>query len=104
VVDKLNYAVLHARGDAQEVERREMLDIFAQAHATRVRTDRNAELRSHQHDREVFVPSSHAARIELQNVDCLSLQKLLEDDPVLDVLARSYSRRGCLLPDAGVAQ
>ena len=100
MVDPLDDAVLERAADGDVVEERQVLDVLAQADAARVRADRDAELGGEQQDRDRLVDAADAARVELADVDRLGLEELLEDDPVLDVLAgrdpdRARSRAGC---------
>ena len=50
VVHVFDHSVFHRAGDAKEIEDRKMLNILAQADTTNMRTNRNAELRSHQNN------------------------------------------------------
>ena len=87
VVDVFDPTVLGRAAHGDEVEHGEVLDHLAQADAAGVRAHRHAELRCEQDDREVLVDTADAAGVDLHDVDRLGLEQLLEDDPVLDVLA-----------------
>jgi hypothetical protein len=65
----------------------QMNNVFAQAHAPGVRADGDAELGGHQQDRENLTHTSEADGIDLADVDGFGLEKLLEDHPVVRVLA-----------------
>src|SRR5882757_1651045 len=74
MIDVLDHAILKALGDADEVERRKMLYIFAETDSARVRTYRNVELCRHEQNREILVHASDAATIYLTDVDCARLE------------------------------
>src|SRR5258706_8547277 len=63
-----------------------MLHIFAQANASRVRADRDAELGGHKENRQDFVYPADAAGINLADGNGVGLKKLLEDDTILHML------------------
>ena len=93
VVDVFDPTFLERAAHGDEVEHGEMLHHLAQSDTAGVRAHRHTELRGEQDDREVLVHSPDAARVDLHDVDRLSLKQLLEDDPVLDVLARRDADR-----------
>src|SRR3546814_3592651 len=73
----------------RSIDHREVLDIFAQAHAAGVRADRQIVFRGHQQHREHFVDAAQPARVELDHVDRAFGHELFEHDAVLAHLARS---------------
>ena len=87
VVDVLDPTAFRAAAHGDEVEHGQVLDHLAEADAPGVWAHRHAELRREQEDGEVLVDPAHPAGVDLHHVDRLGLQELLEDDPVLDVLA-----------------
>src|SRR5262245_29204912 len=87
VIDVFDHAPFHRASYRDVVEHREMLHVFAQADAARVRTDGNPELRRHEDDREVLVDAAETAAVDLTEVDGLRLKQLFEDDAVRAVLA-----------------
>ncbi len=103
VIDVLDDAVLHRGGDGEEVEDGEVLDILAEADTASVRADGDVEFCGEEKDGEVFVDSGYAAGVELEDVDGLGLQKLLEHDAVVAVLAGSDADLRDFAADAGVA-
>ena len=64
-----------------------MNDVLAQTHTSGVRADRDAELGRHQQNGENLAHTSEADGVDLADVDGFSLEKLLEDHPVVCVLA-----------------
>src|SRR4029453_6823873 len=102
VIDELGDPIIHPAGHAQEVEHREMLDELAEPDAACVWTDRDSELRRHQDDRQVLVDAAETAAVDLAEVDGFSLEELLENNPVLRVLAGGDANRTYTLPDCGV--
>ena len=81
-----------------------MLHVFAQAHAPGVRTDRFTELRGHEHDGKIFVQASHSCCVNLNDVDCIRLEELLEDNPVLTALAGRNLDGADSLPNLSMSQ
>src|SRR3546814_1615572 len=87
----------------RSIDHREVLDIFAQAHAAGVRADRQIVFRGHQQHREHFVDAAQPARVELDHVDRAFGHELFEHDAVLAHLAgRDLDRRDAFT-DAAVA-
>ncbi len=64
-----------------------MLDELAEADAARVRADRHAELGRQQQDRHDLIDTRQPAGVDLAEGDGVRLHELLEDDPILAVLA-----------------
>src|SRR2546426_11021657 len=92
----LDHAVLKRAANRDVVEEREMLHIFTQANASRVRADRDAELGGHKQNRQDFVDTADTAGIDLADGNGIGLKKLLEDDAILYVLARGNANwRDC---------
>ena len=104
VVDVLDPPTLRRPADGDEVEHREVLDHLAQADAAGVRAHRHAELGGEQEDGEVLVDATDPARVDLHDVDRLGLEQLLEDDPVLHVLAGRDPDRTHGVADGAVAE
>src|SRR5690242_15873050 len=104
VVDELAHAVVEGGAYGDVVEHRHVLRVLAEADAAGVRTDRHAELRGEQDDREHLVHAAEPAAVELADVDRSGLQQLLEDDAVLHVLARGDPHRCDSVADALVAE
>ena len=78
VVDVLGHAVFEAGADADKVDHDEVVDVFAETDAARVRADRDAEPFGQQHDGQAFVDAAEAAAIELAEANRPRLYKLLE--------------------------
>src|SRR5690606_28377080 len=96
VVDVLDDAVLQRSAHAEVVEDREVLNVLAEPHAARVWTDRDTGLRCHQQYAEDLVHTAQPAGVDLTEADRVGLEKLLEDDAVLTVLAGGDPyRRDC---------
>src|SRR5581483_676935 len=104
VIDVLDVAIVDGPADRDVVEHREMLDHLAEADAARVRAHRHAELRREQQDRDVLVDATDAARVDLDDVQGAGLQHLLEQDPVVPVLATRDADRRDGAADRGVAE
>src|SRR5439155_21520026 len=68
VIDELGHAIVHAAGNGEVVEHREVLHQFAQPDATRVGANRHAELRRHQNHRQILVHAAEPATIDLAEV------------------------------------
>ena len=64
---------------------------LAQAHAARVRADRDAGLGRHEQHREDLIDATKAASVDLAHADRVGLQQLLEHHPVVDVLAGRHA-------------
>lgn len=64
-----------------------MLGIFRQSHTTGMRNNGNVEFFRHQQNGEDFVDASHAAGVNLADVNGARGEKLLEDDTILAHLA-----------------
>jgi hypothetical protein len=102
MVHVLDDAVFQRCAHTQVVEDGEVLNVFAEAHASGVRANRNAEFRRHQEDRQDLVDAAQAAGVDLTEVDGPGLHHLLEDHPVLALFAgsdadrRDGSRDGCV--------
>ncbi len=94
VLDVLEHSVLERSAHGDVVEDRYVLDVLAQSHAARVRADRHPKLRREKQDRQHLIDSTEAAGVELAEANRFGLEQLLEDDPVLAVLAgRDLDRR-----------
>lgn len=80
-------------------------DILAETDTSSVRADGDAELRRHEKDGENLVDTGKTARVDLDDVDGLGLEKLLENHPVVGVLSRGDSDAVGLegLADLGMA-
>ena len=74
MIDVLDHAILKASGDADEVERRKVLHIFAEANPSCVRTYRDIELCRHEQNGEILVYAGDAATVYLTDVDCARLE------------------------------
>src|SRR5258707_15122476 len=81
-----------------------MLYILAQADATGVRADRDAELCGHQHDGEIFVDAGDSAAIDLADIDGSGLEELLEHDTVVTVFAGGDTCGCRLAANTGVTE
>ena len=64
-----------------------MDNMLAQTHTSSVRADEDTELGSHQQNGENLTHTSEADGVDLTDVDGFSLEQLLEDHPVVCVLA-----------------
>ncbi len=104
VVDVLDHATLTAAADGDEVEHGKVLHGLAEADAAGMRADRHAELRGEQQVRDVLVDAAHADGVDLHDGDGIGLQQLLEDHPVLRVLAGGDADGGDAAGDLGVAE
>ena len=89
VINIFDPSVVGRATHGDEVEHCEVLNHLAQADTSRMRTYRDAEPCGEQEDGEVLVDATDSAGIDLHDIDRLGLEQLLEDDPVLHVLARS---------------
>src|SRR5258708_17234390 len=89
----LDHAVLQRAANRDVVEEREMLHIFTQANASRVRADRDAELGGHKENRQDFVYPADAAGIDLADANGVDLKKLLEYDAILHMLTGGTTNR-----------
>jgi hypothetical protein len=87
VIDKFEHVSGLIRGDADIVDHAEMLNVLAEAYTTCVRADDLPELLGHEHDSQHLVDASKSAAVNLNNVDGVSLKKLLEKYSVGAVLA-----------------
>lgn len=87
-------AALGGGRHADIVNEGEMLDVLAKTDTTGVRADGDIELLGHQKNSENLVNTSDTASIDLTEIDGLSLEELLEDDTVLDVLAGGDTSAG----------
>src|SRR5436190_21519510 len=104
VVDELAHAVLERRADRDVVEHGGVLRVFAEPDAAGMRADRHAELGRQEDHREYLVHAAQSATVELADVDRLELEQLLEDDPVLHVLARRDTHGRHRLADPAMAE
>ena len=93
VIDELGDRSSIRPDDGDVVEHRQMLHQLAQPDAAGVRAHRHAELRRHQDHREVLVDAAEPAAVDLAEANRLRLQQLLEDDPVVAVLAGRHADR-----------
>lgn len=103
VIDVLYDAILHRAGDAKEIKDGKMLDVLAQADTAGMWANGHTELCGHEDDGKVFVHAGYAAAVDLADIDGTGLQKLLEHDGVVTMLARGYAY-GCFTSDAGMAE
>src|ERR1700694_4121901 len=104
VIDELDDSVLERGRDTEEVEDRQVLDVLAQAYSAGVGADGDVEFGGEEDDGEVLVDSGDGAGVELEDVDGVGLEKLLEDDAVLDVLAGGDADGSGFATHAGVAE
>src|SRR5207302_9571824 len=93
MVDILDDPILERAADADVVEDREMLHVLAQANATGVRTDGDAELGCEEQYGDHFVHAAQPAAIDLAKPNRVALHELLEHDTVLAVFARRDADR-----------
>src|SRR3989442_359222 len=89
----LDHAVLQRAAYRDVVEEREMLHIFTQANASRVRADRDAELGGQKENRQDFVYPADAAGIDLADGNGVGLKKLLEDNAILHMFTGGNTDR-----------
>lgn len=68
-----------------------MDDVFAESDSSGVRADGDSKLSGHEKDAQDLVNSGETARVDLADIDGLSLEKLLENHPVVRVLSRGCS-------------
>ena len=78
MIDELGHPPLHGSRYRNEVEHREVLHHFAQAHAPRVGAYRHAELGGHENHGEILVHPAEPAAVDLAEADGARLQELLE--------------------------
>jgi hypothetical protein len=97
VIDIFDHPALGGAGEAQIVDHRQVLDVFAQPHPARVRADRQLVFGGHQQHGQHLVDPAQAAGVDLHDVDRLVHDELLEQDAVLAHLAG----RDLDLADAG---
>jgi hypothetical protein len=71
--------------DADIINEGKMLDVFTETNTASVWANRDIELLSHQKDSKDLIDTCDTARIDLTEIDGLSLEELLEDDSVLNV-------------------
>ncbi|SPU56781.1 Uncharacterised protein [Brucella melitensis] len=83
VIDIFDHTAFLGAGDSHIIDHRQVLHIFAQAHTARVRPDRKVILCCHQQHCQHLVQATHAAAIDLHDVDRTFRDKLLEHDAVL---------------------
>ena len=65
-----------------------MDDMLAQTHTPGMGADRDSELGGHQQNREDLAHASEPDGVDLADVDCFRLEKLLENHPVMCMFAR----------------
>ena len=104
VIDVLQDTLIERRADADVIKDRQMLNILAQADAAGMRTDRHAELGRHQQHRQHLVDPAEPAGVDLAKADRIGLQQLLEDNPVLHMLAGRHADRRDGASDCRMAQ
>src|SRR6266508_3100604 len=104
VVDPLDHAVLERPAHGDEVKRREVLDVLAETDAPGMRADGDSKLRGEEQHGYRLVHAAEPAPVALADVDRLCLEELLEDDPVLDVLAGGDPDRRDRAADPGVPE
>ena len=93
MIDILRNSIIEGGAHRNVIEERKMLNIFTQAGPARVRANRDAELCRHEHHREHFVNARQPAAIDLAEADCLCLQELFEDHPILTGFTRGDADR-----------
>ena len=83
-----------------------MDDMFAQTHTPGMGTDGDAELCGHQQNRKDLTYTSKADRVNLADIDCFGLEKLLENNPVVGMFTSrdAYTIRLESLSDGGMAE
>jgi hypothetical protein len=91
MVDIFQDSVLERSGKADIVEHCVMLNVFAQSNSAGMKTNRNAELCSHQHNREHFIHPAQSAGVGLAKPNGSRLEELFEDDSVLALFPGRYS-------------
>ena len=69
VIGEFDHPIVEAAAHADVIDQRDVLAVFAQSDSAGVRTDRHAELRGEQQDRERLAQSAEAAIVELAEVD-----------------------------------
>jgi len=87
MVDVFDDTILQGAGEGDVVEKRQVLDVFAQANATGVRADGHAELGGQQQDGKRFVHPAQAAGVDLAEADGIGLKQLLEQNAIGAVFA-----------------
>ena len=88
LVNPFQHVALARPRHADVVDQREVDDHLAETDAAGMRADGDAGLGGHQQDREDLVDTGQAARVDLADVDRLSLEELLEDHAVVADRAR----------------
>src|SRR6266545_2050179 len=104
VIDVFEDALIERRANADVIKDRQMLNILAQADTAGMRADRHAELGRHQQHRQHLVDPAEPAGVDLTKADRIGLQQLLEDNPVLHMLAGGHADRRDGASDCRVAQ
>jgi hypothetical protein len=83
-----------------------MDDVFAQTHTPGMGADGDAELGRHQQNREDLTHAGETDGVDLTDVDCFGLEKLLENHPVMRVFTSRDADAVRLesLSDGGMAE
>ena len=76
MVDIFQDSVLERSGKADIVEHCVMLNVFAQSNSAGMKTNRNPELCSHQHNREHFIHPAQSAGVGLAKPNGSRLEEL----------------------------
>ena len=90
VVDIFDHPALERAAHRDVVEQGKVLDVFTQADAAGMRTDRDARLGSQEEHRDRLVDPAQAAGVELPDGHRPGLQELLDHDPVVGVLTGGH--------------
>src|SRR5439155_6112756 len=104
MIDEFDHSIVHAPGYGDEIEHRQMLHQLAQADTAGMRTDRHAEFRRHQDDRQVFIDAAETAAVDLTEINRARLQKLFEDHAVGAVFTGRDADRADRLRDLRVPE
>src|SRR3569833_955945 len=87
MVDVFDDSSFHRSPAGDVIPHRQMLYLFAQPHASRVRANRNVELPGQQTDAKTLVDAAQTTGVDLTETDGIGLHELLKHDPVLAMLA-----------------
>ena len=100
----LGETILQRRADADVIDQRQVLNVFAQPHTTGMGTDRDPELRGQQLHGHHLVDTTEPTTVDLAHAQATRLHQLLESDPVLTRLTTSNLDRVDGAGNRGVAQ
>src|SRR4029453_8774414 len=81
-----------------------MLNVLAEADATRMRADGHAELGRHEHHGEILVDAAEAAAVDLTDPDGFRLQQLFEQHPIREMLAGRHANGSGSPRNGGMAE